>query len=309
MFLSLVAREVRRGDIEVHSYALMQTHFHLLVRSPRGRLSEAMARILREYARWFNRRRKRDGALFKERFRSKRVDSDAYRSILVRYIDDNPVKAGMAPFGPAYPFGSASIYARTAGPIWVSREWIESEVREVSRSSAYDPTDYPRRFPSKIPDAIREWVEWQISRSPELDDEIELLLKPHSTGVLDWMVRKALLADGTEPFQFALPPGLLEQEWEQASENQPNWSWETAREASTLWPTIRVGLLRHGAGLSYREIHSRTGCAASTSCDRAGRYRDLIESQPEFTARVAAILADVHRQLGHEAFPHRAARD
>lgn len=305
MFLSLVAREVRRGEIEVHAYSLMQTHLHMLVRSPRARLSAAMARILREYARWFNRRRKRDGGLFKERFKSKRVESDAYRSILVRYIDDNPVKAKMAPFAAAYPFGSASIYALDAGPIWVCRDWIESEVREVSGGKAYDPKDYLRRFPSKVPDALRHWVEWQIAHSHDRDAEFDELLAPHSDATLDWMVRKALLADGTEPFQFALPAAFLDEEWEIAREEQPDWPWEAAREREGLWPMIRVGLARHGAGLSFREIRSRTDVPESTAFARADRYRQLLKSEPEVTARVAIILARVHRRVAREAFPHR----
>ena len=60
-FLSRVARAVRRGEIEVHSFCIMATHFHLLVRSPTGRLSEAMRRIQNEYVRYFNRKRRRDG--------------------------------------------------------------------------------------------------------------------------------------------------------------------------------------------------------------------------------------------------------
>ncbi|MCP5021931.1 MAG: transposase [bacterium] len=41
-FLACLARVVRHGGLEVHSYALMATHFHLLVRCPNGCLSEAM---------------------------------------------------------------------------------------------------------------------------------------------------------------------------------------------------------------------------------------------------------------------------
>ena len=43
-FLSLLARAVREGRIELHSYCLLTTHFHLLVRSIDGRLSETMRR-------------------------------------------------------------------------------------------------------------------------------------------------------------------------------------------------------------------------------------------------------------------------
>ncbi|NJN14734.1 MAG: hypothetical protein HC813_03755, partial [Planctomycetes bacterium] len=60
-FLALVAAEVRAGRIEVHAYSLLQTHFHLLLRSVTGELSEAMRRIQNGYSRWFNRSRRATG--------------------------------------------------------------------------------------------------------------------------------------------------------------------------------------------------------------------------------------------------------
>ena len=68
----------------------MTTHFHLLVRSPVAQLSDAMRRVQREYSRAFNRRRRRDGALARGRFTSKRARSLEYRRTLVRHIDANP---------------------------------------------------------------------------------------------------------------------------------------------------------------------------------------------------------------------------
>jgi len=59
-FKSLMACSVRRGEIEIHAFCLLGTHFHLLVRIPQGGdLSKAMGRIQNAYARWFNRRSRR----------------------------------------------------------------------------------------------------------------------------------------------------------------------------------------------------------------------------------------------------------
>ncbi len=44
-FLACLARAVRRGQIEVHAWCILTTHFHLLVRSPGGELSAAMRRV------------------------------------------------------------------------------------------------------------------------------------------------------------------------------------------------------------------------------------------------------------------------
>ena len=135
-FCSRLARVVRLGMLEVHAFSLVTTHFHLLVRSPQGRLSEAMRVVQNEFVRWFNRRNRRDGALFRGRFLSKPVESLSYRRTLVRYIDQNPVLAGLVQRAADYPYGSAWHYASMRGPLWLTRDWVEASVIDVMIVSA-----------------------------------------------------------------------------------------------------------------------------------------------------------------------------
>jgi len=120
-FQALLACGVRSGRIQVHAFTILTTHYHLLVRSLRGELSEAMRLIQNNYVRWFNRTRRRDGALFRGRFTSRPVDSDEYFTNLVRYIDHNPVAAGLCENPADYPHGSARHYAKERGPPWLER--------------------------------------------------------------------------------------------------------------------------------------------------------------------------------------------
>ena len=55
----------RTGLLEVHAYSVLTTHYHLLVRSPSGQMAVAMQRVGNRYVRWFNRRARRDGPLFR----------------------------------------------------------------------------------------------------------------------------------------------------------------------------------------------------------------------------------------------------
>ena len=81
---------------DVHTYVLMTNHLHLLV-TPRTEtaLSKMMKSIGETYAGYFNRVYKRTGALFDGRYRSLVVDSEAYWFTCMRYVELNPVRAGM----------------------------------------------------------------------------------------------------------------------------------------------------------------------------------------------------------------------
>lgn len=102
-FLACLASEVRASRLEIHAFCILTTHDHLLLRSPSGELSRVMQRVQNEYSRWFNRGRQRDGPLYRSRFLSKPVRSEHDRKLLVRYIDANPVTAGLVVRPEDYP--------------------------------------------------------------------------------------------------------------------------------------------------------------------------------------------------------------
>ncbi len=77
-----------------YAWALMPNHFHLLLRTATVSISTVMRRLLTGYAIWFNRRHRRHGHLFQNRFKSILCQEDAYLLGLVRYIHLNPIRAG-----------------------------------------------------------------------------------------------------------------------------------------------------------------------------------------------------------------------
>ena len=79
-----------------YAYCLMGNHFHLLIRERDERVGETVKRIASSYVYYYNRKYGRDGHLFKERFKSEPVNDMAYFTVLLRYIHQNPVKAGIA---------------------------------------------------------------------------------------------------------------------------------------------------------------------------------------------------------------------
>ncbi|MDD5306148.1 MAG: transposase [Deltaproteobacteria bacterium] len=94
-FFDIVADTVRRFGIEVHAYSLMPNHYHLLVRSPLGNLSRTMRHLDGVYTQRHNVRHRRDGALFRGRFRSQLVRDETRLPYIAAYIHLNPVRAGL----------------------------------------------------------------------------------------------------------------------------------------------------------------------------------------------------------------------
>ena len=95
-YLRLLGRELKSCEIDLLAWCLMDNHVHLLVRADLSGLSEMMRSLGSEYAMYFNKRHDRVGHLFQDRFKSEPVESDTYLLTVVRYIHQNPVKAGLA---------------------------------------------------------------------------------------------------------------------------------------------------------------------------------------------------------------------
>ena len=172
-FLSGLARVVRRGLLEVHAYCVMTTHFHLLVRSPTAELSRAMQLVQNRYVRWFNRRARRDGPLFRGRFQSRHVDSLEYRRTLIRYIDHNPVVARMVPTPELYPHGSARHYRETSGPPWLQRSWVESEAMACAEASRFASDVYRLAFGEPLGEAMRQLIEARLHSNARGADPLD----------------------------------------------------------------------------------------------------------------------------------------
>ena len=111
-YLKCLEQAAERRGCEVHAYVLMTNHVHLLVTPAKaGALGATMQDLGARYVRVINRIHARTGTLWEARFRSSLIDSENYLIACHRYIELNPVRAGLAPHPAAYPWSSHRHYA------------------------------------------------------------------------------------------------------------------------------------------------------------------------------------------------------
>lgn len=107
LFVALLRHTLDVVGLEIHAYVLMRNHFHLLVTplEPTS-LERAMHRIDFQYARYINDRYKRTGTAFEGRYRCTAIDSESYWYRCMRYVELNPVRAGIVADPAAYTWSS-----------------------------------------------------------------------------------------------------------------------------------------------------------------------------------------------------------
>lgn len=154
IFLDLLGDVSRIYSVEIHAYSLMGNHYHLLIHTPEGGLSEAMRHLNGVYTQKSNRNRHSDGPLFRGRFKSLLVQSDDYLLELVRYIHRNPVEAGLCRQPRDHRWTSHRAYlSKGLRPPWLRTD-------EVLNRFGGSPKEALRRMNDfvceGIPDAIRK---------------------------------------------------------------------------------------------------------------------------------------------------------
>ena len=94
-FVSRMGEQARKTGTTIYAWALLNNHAHILLRSGSVGLPGFMRRFLTGYAVEYNRRHKRFGHLFQNRYKSILCEEDVYFKELVRYIHLNPIRAGL----------------------------------------------------------------------------------------------------------------------------------------------------------------------------------------------------------------------
>ncbi|RMF92322.1 MAG: transposase [Candidatus Schekmanbacteria bacterium] len=94
-FIKILQETSVMWNLKISSYCLMPNHYHLLVHTPDGNISRCMRHINGVYTQHFNRYHKKDGQLFRGRYKAVLVEADSHLLEVLRYIHRNPIRAGL----------------------------------------------------------------------------------------------------------------------------------------------------------------------------------------------------------------------
>ena len=109
-FIVLLQHYKQICGFELFAYCLMGNHLHLLMRASNEPLETVFRRIGSSFVYWYNIKYSRTGHLFQDRYLSEPVKNNRSFLIVLRYILQNPVAAGISPSPELYPYSSAAEY-------------------------------------------------------------------------------------------------------------------------------------------------------------------------------------------------------
>ena len=126
------------------SYCLMDSHFHLLVRTPDPNLPEGMRSLKSGHAQYFSRRHAWDGPLFTRRYWGQLIQRDSYLLSAITYVALNPVAAGLCAGPGDWPWSAhGAISGRVDAPAWLA---VDEVRRLFSEQTSEDGVGAYGRF-------------------------------------------------------------------------------------------------------------------------------------------------------------------
>ena len=148
LHLAVIGQAMERFDGRLWAYCLMGNHYHLVLQTNQPNLSRLMRHLNGVYTQAFNRRHGVVGHLFQGRFKAILVDGDAYLLTLCRYVERNPVAAGLVSHAAQWPWSSHRAHVGTAPAVpWLNTGGLhalllgrpvvgEADQREAARRHA-----------------------------------------------------------------------------------------------------------------------------------------------------------------------------
>ncbi len=123
----LLQEGIERYGHRIHAFCLMTNHLHFAIQVGDIPLSKIIQNISFRYTRYINRRKNRMGHLFQGRYKALLIDADSYLLELVRYIHNNPLRAGIVKAPEGYDWSSHRSYLGKETISWLTTDWVLSQ--------------------------------------------------------------------------------------------------------------------------------------------------------------------------------------
>lgn len=213
-FLETLER-VKTDKFEVYGYCLMSNHVHLLIHERNEEIHQIMKRIGASYAWWYNVKYQRTGHLFQGRYKSECIKDNEYLLTVIRYIHNNPVKAGMVSKPEDYCWSSIqAYYGRLENPIGLTDVGLILGMFAEERSEAMHR--FHKHMKMEIPDTCLDEGSKRKKTDSEVKADIEAMLAGKPVTILqtiekqkrDEKLRQIKVIEGITQRQIARVTGL-----------------------------------------------------------------------------------------------------
>lgn len=166
--LQVIGAAMDRFGAKVLAYCLMGNHCHFVVHTPRANLSALMRQVNGVYTQVFNRRHRQVGHLFQGRFKAILVDTDAYLMTLCRYVERNPVAAGLAASPGDWTWSSYRAHVGQAdAPPWLDTAALYAQLLGAPPQNAAEKARAARLYESLTEDAPAASL-WQAGLTAQI---------------------------------------------------------------------------------------------------------------------------------------------
>lgn len=159
--LALLAQAAERFDAVALSYCLMSNHYHLVLHTRQANLSRLMRHLNGVYTQRYNRRHDKVGHLLQGRFKAILVDRDAYLLAVCRYVELNPVRAGMVSQPSDWAWSSYRAHVgSTSSPPWLDTQTLHEHLLGRACCTAADRRRAATRY-ARLVDAAPDLPLWE----------------------------------------------------------------------------------------------------------------------------------------------------
>lgn len=144
-WLALFGQVCEQFNWTCHAWCQMSNHYHVVVETVEGNLSQGMRQLNGVYTQLINRTYKRVGHVFQGRCKAILVEKDSYLLELMRYVVLNPVRAGMVADASHWPWSShAAMLGNEPCPPWLQTDWVLAQFSQERRTAIMQYIDFVR---------------------------------------------------------------------------------------------------------------------------------------------------------------------